>query len=674
MARTYRVRPFFSARPAICLIAGMVLFLSLPGAAVAQTDDAPWASPAASTELIDWSDEVPAHVSVVEGEAWLDRDGVGEAAAENTPLLAGDRLRTGRGRMEVVFADGSALTFDEDSDAEFLSDELLRLDRGRLHLHLARTAGAAGYRIDAAGTTISIRTAGDYRVSLDAGTPEPRVQVLVIRGIAELTSSQATILIRAGFEAVASARAAPSLPYAVTVSDRDTFDRWTTARRDERTGYATTRYLPAEISHYSGVLADSGDWQYESTHGYVWYPRVADDWQPYSVGQWSFVGRYGWVWTGGARWSWATHHYGRWGVSGRRYYWIPDRRWAPAWVAWGTAPGYIGWCPLGFDNRPLISVHIGYSNGWRGWNHAPLHGFNRTRVVVINGARHQPLPRSVRFAEGYRGPGRPAGVSVSNRRGLRGPAPAGRSPAAVARYPERTTANDSRPGGQLAGPDRRTAPASESRGGGALNRRSAGAADVRPGSTGPRADMPRRGATPAIAPSSRSRGVDPARRAEPVVAPGTGRAPSAAAAAARARRPAPDAAGAVTSRGAQSDRVVAPRTEERRDRRAVSEARYGVPARVERGAAPESVREPAPRQPAARQPAAPSRAAAPGSAPPSRERPAPRERPTASPSRERATAPPRAPRAEAARPAERQAPSAPAPSGGGRAAARNRDR
>ena len=76
-----------------------------------------------------------------------------------------------------------------------------------------------------------------------------------------------------------------------------------------------------------------GDWSYEAPYGYVWYPRVAVGWRPYHYGKWSYHFQFGWFWVGIDRWSWPTHHYGRWGYSSGGWYWIPDRRWGPAWVA-----------------------------------------------------------------------------------------------------------------------------------------------------------------------------------------------------------------------------------------------------------------------------------------------------------------------------------------------------
>ncbi len=438
MTRCDRVRPFrLSATFAAGLLACVALSAS-PLAAQPSIPTVPAFDQAPLDPIGDWSDEVPAHIAAVDGAAWLQRDGTNEAAAENTPLLAGDRIHTADGRLEVVFADGSILAFDEQTDATLLSDDLLRLDRGRVRLELARSAGDGDYRIDAVGTISWVRSPGEYRVQIDnRGDTTPHVQLLVIRGAAELDAAGQRTLVRAGYAAAATAETAPSLPYAVTVSSWDGFDRWWDERRYERTGLASTRYLPAEISYYGGVLDRNGDWGYESTVGtYVWYPRVDPAWQPYSTGRWSFVGSYGWVWIGADRWAWPTHHYGRWGVSGRRYYWIPGRRWAPAWVSWTSTPDYVGWCPIGFDNRPLISVSIGFSQGWRGWTYLPSRSFN-LRVVVAGRGRDRYLPpRNTRFIDGYRGPSRPAGLVVRNSPGLRGPAAAGRS-VAVPRWAPR---------------------------------------------------------------------------------------------------------------------------------------------------------------------------------------------------------------------------------------------
>ena len=97
---------------------------------------------------------------------------------------------------------------------------------------------------------------------------------------------------------------------------------------------------------------------YEASYGYVWYPTVSVGWRPYYHGRWATLRPYGWTWIGADPWAWPTHHYGRWGFSAGAWFWIPGRSWAPAWVSWAYAPGYVSWCPLGWNNRPIFSVNI----------------------------------------------------------------------------------------------------------------------------------------------------------------------------------------------------------------------------------------------------------------------------------------------------------------------------
>jgi hypothetical protein len=222
----------------------------------------------------------PAHISLVEGNATIDHDGESEAAVVNMPVLEGDRIRTGDGRVEVVFADGSAVMLDPDSEVEFL---------------------------------------GGTRVRVVAGAIEHR--------------------------------AAISMPS------------------------ASAQYLPSDLRPYGSDFDRYGGWQYEPSYGYVWYPTVAVDWRPYYYGYWAPLRPYGWTWIGYDAWAWPTHHYGRWGYARNRWFWIPGRTWAAAWVSWGTAPDYVSWCPLGYDGRPVVALSVGYRSSWNGWTVIPRERF-----------------------------------------------------------------------------------------------------------------------------------------------------------------------------------------------------------------------------------------------------------------------------------------------------------
>jgi len=332
----------------------------------------------------------PAHISFVDGAAVLERDGKSDNSPTSMPLLAGDRIRTQSGRVEVLFADGSALHVDDHTVVDFQSDEVLRLLEGRLRLNIAGQGRGVGYRIDAPSAWVQISDAGEYRVAVIRGEREPQIELAVLRGAAELVNEDGRSLVRAGERAFAQAGARPSAPYVFNSAAWDAFDRWSESRRDQRLG-ASAEYLPSDVRPYSATFDHYGSWRYEPVHGYVWYPRVDYDWRPYYHGRWVSLRPYGWTWIAGDPWGWPTHHYGRWGFSAGAWFWIPRPRWGAAWVSWGYAPGYVSWCPLGWNDRPVFSfLNINIFGGrrydhWRAWTVIPQrhfgHGFVRANVV-----------------------------------------------------------------------------------------------------------------------------------------------------------------------------------------------------------------------------------------------------------------------------------------------------
>jgi hypothetical protein len=137
----------------------------------------------------------------------------------------------------------------------------------------------------------------------------------------------------------------------------------------------STQYLPPDLQSYGPTLDQNGSWGYEASYGNVWYPTVGDDWRPYYDGYWAPVPRYGLTWIGAGAWAWPTHHYGRWGFAQSRWFWIPGRSWSTAWVSWGSAPGYVSWCPLGFDNRAVFALSVGSYSRWNAWTVIPRDRF-----------------------------------------------------------------------------------------------------------------------------------------------------------------------------------------------------------------------------------------------------------------------------------------------------------
>ena len=95
-------------------------------------------------------DAPPAYLSVVEGVAMLERNGESEPAVRDMPFVPGDRLRTENGRVEIQFADGTAIEIGEDSLVEAVTPTRVRLLAGTMdhiqgRLDGARTATSAAY-------------------------------------------------------------------------------------------------------------------------------------------------------------------------------------------------------------------------------------------------------------------------------------------------------------------------------------------------------------------------------------------------------------------------------------------------------------------------------------------------------------------------------------------------
>ncbi len=356
------------------------------------------------------------------------------------PLLAGDRLRTQNGRVEVLFGDGSTLHLDTNSTVDFQSDEMIRLLDGRVRLNILAPGGAnrnVAYRVDAPSAWVQIARSGEYRISV-LGANDARgaeVELAVLRGAADLVNEDGRTSLGAGERAFARAGAGPSVSYVFNSASWDGFDRWSEGRRDSRLGVSAD-YLPETVQTYASTFNDYGYWQNEPTYGYVWYPRVRAGWRPYYYGRWTTLRPWGWTWIGSDPWAWPTHHYGRWGFSAGSWFWIPGRTWGAAWVSWAYAPGYVSWCPLGWNNRAVFGFNVGVYGGyrydpWNAWTVVPHSGFGHgyVNVNVVNSTRIDVRTRSsfvVRdSAPDYRGYAVPRSSAPIRSVGVRGAPPSG---------------------------------------------------------------------------------------------------------------------------------------------------------------------------------------------------------------------------------------------------------
>ena len=220
------------------------------------------ASPVRAQQPVDEQTmDPPAHVAFVDGAGVLERDGQPDTAPLNMPLLAGDRLRTQAGRIEILFGDGSILHMDARTVVDFQSDELVRLLQGRVRLTIPGANRAISYRIDAPWASAQITQSGEYRLSMLSSDRGDELELAVIRGMAELVNDQGRTPLRAGERALARANAAPSYAYVYNSAAWDEFDQWSEARRDERLG-VSTQYLPDDVRPYAASFDRYGSWQY----------------------------------------------------------------------------------------------------------------------------------------------------------------------------------------------------------------------------------------------------------------------------------------------------------------------------------------------------------------------------------------------------------------------------
>ena len=180
-------------------------------------------------------------------------------------------------------------------------------------------------------------------------------RVSVYDGEAVLDDGQARTRLAAGERTLARWGARAEEPQRFDAGEMDEFAGWDEEREVEaRIAAADSRYLPAELQPYSrGARAERRlalRVERRLRVGAAGRVRLA----AYTNGRWSWT-PYGWTWVPYDRWGWAPFHYGRWDYAASLgWYWMPGRTWGPAWVSWAAGGGYVGWCPLGRHDRPVV--------------------------------------------------------------------------------------------------------------------------------------------------------------------------------------------------------------------------------------------------------------------------------------------------------------------------------
>lgn len=323
-----------------------------------------------------------------------------DEAVLNMPFLPGDRVWTDQsGRAEIVFAEGEILWIAERSKVDSLGrggpdqDERLglRIFAGSFGARV-RSRGP-GFEFRAPGGSITTTGASAFRVDVRAG--ETTVSVSEGEIIADLGGRRMTVR---GGDRVSYTDGQVEGPDAYRRTAMDSFDRWCEERSATLDRMARNRdheRLPDELDAYGDELDQNGEWVYDEPQGYVYVPRVGYDWAPYTHGRWVYT-LYGWTWVADEPWGFVTSHYGRWGYSSRiGWHWLPKAGFSGAWVGWSTPVGRwnntIGWCALGFNDRPVGSFAYGSGgravprgsrslNPGRGWSFTDRADMGRAHV------------------------------------------------------------------------------------------------------------------------------------------------------------------------------------------------------------------------------------------------------------------------------------------------------
>ena len=298
-----------------------------------------------------------------------------EQVIRNLPAASGDFLKTRTASYaEVEFIDGSLLQVADRTHVEFQaineiynneSLSVFKLYKGSLFLHVTDEwdhSDRRVFRVDTEDGSTYIEAPGIYRVDRENGL----TKLKVFRGFAELSGERHSEPVYSGEYSQVRNMGTPSRTRTFNSFYGDRFERWAYERRP-RSGSVSSAYVDGSISSYAGDLDDHGEWRYhDELDTHVWVPVVTTSWRPYYHGYW--VPRHGRLtWVSYDPFGWVTHHYGRWGWSiGFGWHWIPGYRYSPAWVAWSSFDTYLGWCPLGYWNRPYYY-----------WRHRPS-------TVIIN--------------------------------------------------------------------------------------------------------------------------------------------------------------------------------------------------------------------------------------------------------------------------------------------------
>ncbi len=338
-----------------------------------------------------------------------------EPASLNFPVSSGSSFWTEPGAGAEVEAAGVRVVMDQSTqfDIDQLADHAMvgTLAQGNVTLAVHDLQPGDTYQFRTPRGTVTIATDGQY--ALTAGDTEHPTQVSVMRGQAQVSGDNVSLLVSSSQTAqingagpfqgsvgplVSSPMLAQVAPPVMPTGD-----------------YAP----PPVVAQMTGgeVTAETGRWERTVEYGQVWYPPVERSWVPYRHGHWAYVDPWGWTWIDDAPWGFAPFHYGRWAEINGAWGWIPvvpgvgvgfgyRPVYAPALVSFiglgvGVAIGVgigrsVGWFPLGpreayyppYRTSPNYVRNVNVTNvtnitNITNINNAPLPSMNRRASTVV---------------------------------------------------------------------------------------------------------------------------------------------------------------------------------------------------------------------------------------------------------------------------------------------------
>ena len=337
--------------------------------------------PDAGSGYIAQDDDIPdvtarvARISFIRGEAQIRRAGVDEweVATLNLPVVEGDEIATGDGRIELQFDIHTHVRLAENSYLKIatLKDEgiAVSLPTGTFSVKITTfDKDKTFFEADAPGTTFAVQRSGTYRIDAgQEGGNEIRLSA-DDGGEARIYSENAGFTLKNGrsVRLFIDGSRAGEWESGDLARYQDEFDEWTEAR-DEMIAKRLAdayydRYYDQDI-YGAEDLNGYGQWVHSADYGYVWRPFISAisvyaDWSPYRYGHWRWMPLYGWTWVNDEPWGWATYHHGRWIYDRGYWVWSPygyyrtsRSWWFPALVVFNVYNNNYCWYPLPYRHR-----------------------------------------------------------------------------------------------------------------------------------------------------------------------------------------------------------------------------------------------------------------------------------------------------------------------------------